>query len=161
MIVDKTFLNAVADKKKHTFISTGMSSKNDIDYAVKIFRDKNCSFELMHCVSVYPMDNKMANMSTILELKKIYNCNVGYSGHENGAALSASSVLLGISSLERHITLDRTMYGSDQSASLEKPGMIALTNSINTILEGYGEPKVGYIFPEEEPISKKLRAHIK
>lgn len=161
MIVDKNFLNEVANKKKHTFISTGMSSKNDIDYAVKIFKDKNCSFELMHCVSVYPMDNKMANMSTILELKKIYNCNVGYSGHENGAALSASSVLLGISSLERHITLDRTMYGSDQAASLEKPGMIALTNSINTILEGYGEPKVGYIFPEEEPISKKLRAHIK
>jgi hypothetical protein len=53
------------------------------------------------------------------------------------------------------------MYGSDQAASLEKPGMIALTNSIKTIIEGYGEPKVGYIFPEEEPISKKLRAHIK
>jgi N-acetylneuraminate synthase len=105
MIVDKNFLNEVANKKKHTFISTGMSSKNDIDYAVKIFRDNNCSFELMHCVSVYPMDNKMANMSTILELKKIYNCDVGYSGHENGAVLSASSVLLGISSLERHITI--------------------------------------------------------
>ena len=161
MIVDKNFLNEVANKKKHTFISTGMSSKNDIDYAIKVFREKNCSFELMHCVSVYPMDNKMANMSTILELKKIYNCNVGYSGHENGAVLSASSVLLGVSSLERHITLDRTMYGSDQAASLEKPGMVAFTNSINTILEGYGEPKVGYIFPEEEPIAKKLRAHIK
>jgi N-acetylneuraminate synthase len=161
MIVDKNFLNEVANKKKHTFISTGMSSKNDIDYAVKIFRDKNCSFELMHCVSVYPMDHKMANMSTILELKKIYNCDVGYSGHENGAVLSASSVLLGISSLERHITLDRTMYGSDQAASLEKPGMLALTNSITTIIEGYGEPKLGYIFPEEKPISEKLRAHIK
>ena len=161
MIVDKNFLNEVANKKKHTFISTGMSSKNDIDYAVKIFRDKNCSFELMHCVSVYPMDHKMANMSTILELKKIYNCDVGYSGHENGAVLSASSVLLGISSLERHITLDRTMYGSDQASSLEKPGMLALTNSITTIIEGYGEPKLGYIFPEEKPISEKLRAHIK
>ena len=161
MIVDKEFLNEVAKKKKHTFISTGMSSKNDIDYAVEVFREKNCSFELMHCVSVYPMDNKMANMSTISELKKIYNCDVGYSGHENGAVLSASAVLFGISSLERHVTLDRTMYGSDQAASLEKPGMLALTNSINTIVEGYGEPKVGYIFPEEEPISKKLRAHIK
>ena len=161
MIVDKEFLNEVAKKKKHTFISTGMSSKNDIDYAVKVFRDKNCSFELMHCVSVYPMENKMANMSTILELKSIYNCDVGYSGHENGAVLSASAVLFGISSLERHVTLDRTMYGSDQAASLEKPGLVALTNSINTILEGYGEPKVGYIFPEEVPIAKKLRAHIK
>jgi len=160
MITDKEFVEAVAKKKKHTFISTGMSTKEDIDYAVNVFKKNSCSFELMHCVSTYPLKNEMANMSTILELKKIYNCNVGYSGHENGAVLSASAVLLGISSLERHITLDRTMYGSDQAASLEPQGMTALVNSINTIVTGYGTPKVGYIHPEEIPISKKLRAHI-
>ena len=161
MIVDSNFLNEVAKQKKHTFISTGMSEIKDIDNAVNIFRNENCSFELMHCVSTYPMKIEDANLATISDLRQKYKCDVGYSGHENGAVLSSSSVLLGISSLERHITLDRTMYGSDQAASLEKPGMLALTNSINTIVEGYGEPKVGYIFPEEVPISKKLRAHIK
>jgi N-acetylneuraminate synthase len=160
MITDKEFVEAVAKRKKHTFISTGMSTKEDIDYVVNVFKKNSCSFELMHCVSTYPLKNEMANMSTILELKKIYNCNVGYSGHENGAVLSASSVLLGISSLERHITLDRTMYGSDQAASLEPHGMTALVNSINTIVTGYGTPKVGYIHPEEIPIAEKLRAHI-
>ena len=161
MIVDKEFLNEVAKRKKHTFISTGMSTKENIDYAVEVFKKNNCSFELMHCVSTYPLKTEMVDMSTILELKKNYNCDVGYSGHENGVILSASAVLLGISSLERHVTLDRTSYGSDQAASLEPQGMTSLVNSINIIIEGYGTPKVGYIHPEEIPISKKLRAHIK
>lgn len=161
MIVDKMFVEEVAKRKKHTFISTGMSTKENIDYVVDVFRKNSCSFELMHCVSTYPLKTEMADMSTILELKKIYNCNVGYSGHENGVTLSASSVLLGISSLERHVTLDRTSYGSDQAASLEPQGMTSLVNSINIIIEGYGTPKVGYIHPEEIPISTKLRAHIK
>lgn len=161
MIVDKVFVEEVAKRKKHTFISTGMSTKENIDYVVDVFRKNSCSFELMHCVSTYPLKTEMADMSTILELKKIYNCNVGYSGHENGVTLSASSVLLGISSLERHVTLDRTSYGSDQAASLEPQGMISLVNSINIIVEGYGTPKVGYIHSEEIPISTKLRAHIK
>jgi N-acetylneuraminate synthase len=161
MIVDLVFLKEVAKRKKHTFISTGMSTEKDIDQAVKIFEENKCSYELMHCVSIYPLKKNMVNMSTIYELKKKYNCNVGYSGHENGVVISASSVLFGISSLERHITLDRTMYGSDQSASLEPTGMKSLVQSINSIIEAYGTPKVGYVFPEELPISKKLRSHIK
>ena len=94
-----------------------MSTKEDIDNAVKIFRKNNCSFELMHCVSTYPMKIEDANLITINQLKKEYNCNVGYSGHENGVVVSLAAVMLGITSLERHITLDRTMYGSDQAAS--------------------------------------------
>ena len=161
MIVDHKFLNGVAKRRKHTFISTGMSTEKDIDEAVKIFKENECSFELMHCVSTYPLKKNMVNMSTINELKKKYMCNVGYSGHENGVVISASAVLFGISSLERHITLDRTMYGSDQSVSLEPTGMKSLVNSIDSILEAYGTPKLGHVHTDELPIAKKLRSHIK
>ena len=161
MIIDKNFLFEIAKRGKHTFISTGMSTKDDIDNAVKIFRDQNCSFELMHCVSTYPMKDKDANLITINQLKKQYNCNVGYSGHENGVVISLAALMFEISSLERHITLDRTMYGSDQAASLELNGMNNLTQSIKKILLSIGKPSLGKIIEEEKPIAKKLRAHIK
>jgi N-acetylneuraminate synthase len=161
MIIDQKFLNEVAKKKKHTFISTGMSTKKDIDNAVDIFKKNKCSFELMHCVSTYPMKIKDANLITIQKLKEEYNCNVGYSGHENGVVVSIAAVMLGITSLERHITLDRTMYGSDQSASLELSGMKNLTESIDKILLSLGEPSLGKIIEDEILIAKKLRAHIK
>jgi N-acetylneuraminate synthase len=161
MIVDHKFLNEVAKKNKHTFISTGMSTKEDIDNAVSIFKKNNCSFELMHCVSTYPMKVEDANLITINQLKNEYNCNVGYSGHENGVVVSLAAIMLGITSLERHITLDRTMYGSDQAASLELSGMKDLTESMNKILLSLGEPSLGKIIDDELPIAKKLRAHIK
>jgi N-acetylneuraminate synthase len=161
MIIDQNLLNEVAKQKKYTFISTGMSTKDDIDNAVNIFKKNNCSFELMHCVSTYPMKAEDANLVTINELKKEYDCDVGYSGHENGVVISLAAVVLGITSLERHITLDRTMYGSDQAASLEFSGMKDLTGSIEKILIALGEPSVGKILDEEIPIAKKLRAHIK
>jgi N-acetylneuraminate synthase len=161
MIIDKKFLNEVAKKKKHTFISTGMSLKKDIDDAVSIFKKNNCSFELMHCVSTYPTKVKDINLLTINQLKQEYNCNVGYSGHENGVTISAAAIILGITSLERHITLDRTMYGSDQAASLELSGMKNLSESIDKILLSLGEPSLGKIIDDEIPIAKKLRAHIK
>ncbi len=161
MIIDETFLNEVAKRKKHTFISTGMSTENDIDKAVNIFIKEKCSFELMHCISTYPMRVEDANLLTINSLKKKYDCNVGYSGHENGVAVSLAAFSLNISSLERHITLDRTMYGSDQAASLELKGMKDLTNSIEKMLLAYGTEKLGNIIPDEIEIAKKLRAHIK
>jgi N-acetylneuraminate synthase len=161
MIIDLKFLHEVASRNKHTFISTGMSTKVDIDNAVKIFREHNCSFELMHCVSTYPMKVEDANLLTINQLKKEYNCDVGYSGHENGVVVSLAAVMLGITSLERHITLDRTMYGSDQAASLELTGMKSLAVSIDKILSSLGQPSLGKILDEEIPIAKKLRAHIK
>ena len=161
MIIDKSFLNEVAKRNKYTFISTGMSSVKDIDDAVKIFNDNKCDFELMHCVSTYPMKPKDANLLTINSLKKKYNCNVGYSGHENGVAVSLAALSLNISSLERHITLDRAMYGSDQAASLELRGMLNLSDSIEKMILAYGEEKLGNIIEDEKPIAKKLRAHIK
>jgi len=161
MIVDQIFLHEVAKRNKHTFISTGMSTEKEIDKAVEIFQREKCSFELMHCVSTYPMDVKDANLLTINSLKKKYKCDVGYSGHENGVAVSLAAFSLNITSLERHITLDRTMYGSDQAASLELKGMKDLTSSLEKMLLAYGTEKLGNILPEEEEIAKKLRAHIK
>ena len=161
MIIDLNFLRELAKRKKHTFISTGMSTKENIDNAVKIFREANCSFELMHCISTYPMKSSDANLLTINALKKEYDCNVGYSGHENGVLISIAAVSLGISSLERHITLDRSMYGSDQSASLEKQGMIDLVQGIDKFILSLGKESLGSIIEEEKPIAKKLRAHIK
>ena len=138
-----------------------MSTKDDIDNAVNIFRKNNCSFELMHCVSTYPMNPEDANLITINQLKKEYNCDVGYSGHENGVSVSIAATMFDITSLERHITLDRAMYGSDQSASLEMSGMISLTEQIKKILIAIGKPSFGKILDEEIPIANKLRAHIK
>ena len=161
MIIDKTFLKEVAQRKKHTFISTGMSTIENIDFAVNIFRKNNCSFELMHCVSTYPMKPRDANLLTINALKKRYKCKVGYSGHENGIAVSLAAFSLNISSLERHITIDRTMYGSDQASSLEFKGMKKLTDNIKKMIEAYGEEQLGKILDEEKTIAKKLRAHLK
>jgi len=160
MIVDEKFLIEVAKRKKHTFISTGMSTISNIERAVEIFRKNNCSFELMHCVSTYPMRAEDANLETINDLKKRYKCNVGYSGHESGLAVSYAAAMYGISSLERHITLDRSMYGSDQAASLEFKGMRDLTSVITKMLIAKGEIKTGDILKEEIPIAKKLRAHL-
>ena len=161
MIVDKEFLNNIAKRNKHTFISTGMSTKEDIDEAVNIFKKNNCSYELMHCVSTYPMKVEDANLVTINQLKNEYKCYVGYSGHENGVVVSIAAVMLGISSLERHVTLDRTMYGSDQAASIELSGMKNLCESIDKALLALGKPSLGKIIDDEIPIAKKLRAHIK
>lgn len=161
MIIDKEFLITVAKQGKHTFISTGMSTKEDITIAVDIFQKYKCSFELMHCVSTYPMKPEDANLATIPVLKKTFNCNVGYSGHENGVTVSLAALMFNISSLERHITLDRTMYGSDQAASLELKGMMFLTSSIKKIITACGVSSVGKILEEEKQIAKKLRAHLK
>jgi len=161
MIVDINFLKEVARRKKHTFISTGMSTDKDIETAVKIFKDLKCPFELMHCVSTYPTKIEDVNLSTINFMKEKFKCDVGYSGHENGITVSLSAVSLGISSLERHITLDRTMYGSDQAASLEPRGFMEMNSRINSIIKAIGTPKYGFITEEEKIIAKKLRAHIK
>ena len=161
MIVDKVFLNEVAKKKKYTFISTGMSNTQNIENAVEIFKKYNCPFELMHCVSTYPMKPDQANLVTIPALGKKFSCKVGYSGHENGLAISYAAVALGATSIERHITMDRTMYGSDQSASLEPKGFKELIGAIRKITTALGEEKIGHIFDEEKPNAEKLRAHIK
>ena len=161
MIVDTNFINEVAKKNKHTFISTGMSTKEEIDNAVKIFKKHNCSFELMHCVSTYPMKIEDANLTTINQIKKEYNCNVGYSGHEKGGlAISVAAVALGATSIERHVTVDRTIYGSDQAASLTPDGFKNLVKAIRKVKEAINGKKTKEILDIEKDVAKKLRLHI-
>ena len=159
MIVDEDLLNEVAQEKKHTFISTGMTELEQIDRAVDIFRKANCPFELMHCVSTYPMEDEDANLSCIKLLRDRYQCNVGYSGHEVGLAVSYAAAALGITSLERHITLNRAMYGSDQAASVGPAGFRQLIGAVRKIEKAMGNGKRTMNI-KELPIAKKLRAQI-
>ena len=162
MLIDEIFLNEVAKRKKYTFISTGMSNFAMIDKAVEIFKSNDCSFELMHCISAYPFENEKANLNMISILRDRYNCNVGYSGHEKGGKLiSLAAVCLGSTSLERHLTLDRTMYGSDQAASITPHGFKSLINDIRTLENALTGSKDKIIINEEKPVAEKLRAHIK
>ena len=159
MIVHEELLRIVAQEKKHTFISTGMSTYNDIQKAVDIFRGVNCPFELMHTVSTYPMNDGDANLRMINTLRHRYQCDVGYSGHEPGLAISYAAAALGISSLERHITLDRSMYGSDQSASVEPNGLRMLVGAVRKIENAMGDGEKR-IIEAEIPVALKLREHL-
>lgn len=159
MIVAEEFLKEVSSEKRHNFISTGMCSTTDIDKAVEIFKEANCSFELMHCVSTYPMVDEDANLNCINTLKTKYKCNVGYSGHEVGLAVSYAAAAQGISSLERHITLGRSMYGSDQAASVEMSGFNNLIGAVRKIEAAMGDGVIGYI-EKEVSIAEKLRVHL-
>ena len=157
MLTDYKLLETVAEEKKLTFISTGMSTMDEVRKAVEIFKKYDCPFELMHCNSAYPMDISEANLLCIPALKKEFNCNVGYSGHEvAGYLVCVSAVLLGATSIERHMSLDRTLYGSDQVASLEPLGWIRLVRDIRKIKQILGDGKKR-IWDSELPAKEKLR----
>jgi len=159
MIVHTDLLKEIASEGKHTFISTGMTTYDDIQTAVDIFRKANCSFELMHTVSTYPMKDENANLNMIKSLREKFDCNVGYSGHEVGLAVSYAAAALGITSLERHITLDRSMYGSDQSASVEPSGFKQLVGAVRKIELAMGDG-IKKIIEAEVPIAENLRQHL-
>jgi N-acetylneuraminate synthase len=159
MIVHTDLLKEIASEGKHTFISTGMTTYDDIQTAVDIFRKAGCSFELMHTVSTYPMKDEDANLNMIKTLKKKFNCNIGYSGHEVGLAVSYAATALGITSLERHITLDRSMYGSDQSASVEPSGFRQLVGAVRKIELAMGDG-IKKTIEAETSIAENLRQHL-
>lgn len=149
-------LQSVAKDKKYTFISTGMSTLEEITVAVDIFRKYDCPFELMHCNSSYPMKNEEANLKCISTLREKFKCNVGYSGHETGLQISIAAVVFGITSLERHITLDRAAYGSDQAASLEPQGLIRLVRDVRIVEKAIGDG-IKRVYESEKSTLKKLR----
>jgi len=153
MLTKMDLLEKVAKEGRYTFISTGMSTMEEIDAAVEVFKKNNCPFELVHCNSTYPMKNEDANLEMINTLRKKYNCKVGYSGHETGRIVSFAAAVMGASSIERHITLDRSMYGSDQAASLEVGDFNKLCRDIRSLpaIMGNGEK----ILSEAELATKK------
>ena len=157
MLTHHKLLETVAEEKKQTIISTGMSTMDEIRKAVEIFKKYDCPFELMHCNSAYPMDVSEANLLCIPALKKEFNFNVGYSGHEvAGYLVCLSAVLLGATSIERHMSLDRTLYGSDQVASLEPLGWTRLVRDIRKTKQILGDGKKR-VWDSELPAKEKLR----
>lgn len=158
MLTYHDLLRIIAEEKKYAFISTGMSTIEQIREAVKIFREYDCPFELQHSNSTYPMKLEEANIRCIPMLKKEFNCNVGYSGHEDSSyivCLLAAS--LGTTSIERHITLNRSMYGSDHAASLEAAGLTRMVRDIRLVDMILGDG-VKRIWDSEIPVMKKLRS---
>ena len=156
MLTHEELLREIASEGRHTFISTGMSTFEDIDSAVAIFNEFNCPFTLFHCVSTYPCKDEDCNINMITTLKNKYNCPVGYSGHEEGITPSILAVAVGAQALERHITLDRSMYGSDQSASIEADALNTLVRETRTIVNTMGTGQKVFL-NHEIPIAKKLR----
>jgi N-acetylneuraminate synthase len=157
MLLHEKLLRTIAEEKKYTFVSTGMSNIDDISKAMNIFKEYDCPVELMHSHSAYPMSIEEANLKLIPVLKEKFNCNVGYSGHEPSSYLvCVTATVLGATSIERHITLDRTMYGSDQAASLEPEGMKRMIRDVRAIEKILGDG-TKRIWDSELPAMKKLR----
>ena len=156
MLVNIPLLKLIAEEQKKTYISTGMSTLDEIDDAVDIFRRARCPFELMHCNSTYLMEENEANLRVMDLLRDRYNCSIGYSGHEINNLVSVCAVACGAESIERHVTLNRNMYGSDQKASIEPhelSEMVSLIRRTEAIL-GSGEKKLSQA---ELETKKKLR----
>lgn len=156
MITNKIFLEQVAKKRKKTLISTGMCTMRDIQNAVKIFKKNKCDFELMHCVSLYPCPDKKLNLRMIQTLKKKFNCKVGYSGHESSVSPSLFAYMFGATTIERHITIDRSMWGTDQAASLAPDGINLLCSSFNKLNDIIGDG-VKKFSNEEKNMLKKFK----
>ena len=139
MLTNIKLVEEMAKENKVFFISTGMSDYRTIDRVVKIFKKRKRNFYLLHCVSNYPCKIEDLNLSLIQKLKKKYNCKIGYSGHETTVSPSLAAAALGAEVIERHVTLDRTMWGTDHSASLEYNGMVQLVNLIRKFEKSYGD----------------------
>lgn len=156
MLTHKKLLETISAEGRYTFISTGMSRLEEVDKAIEIFKAAGCPYELMHCNSSYPMPNDQANLSFMDVLRERYECKVGYSGHEAGLIVSVAAAALGATSIERHITLDRAMYGSDQAASIEIMGFHRLVSYIRTVEVAFGKPEK-VIYDVEEKCKQALR----
>jgi N-acetylneuraminate synthase len=154
MLTDNELLRAVADTGKKIILSTGMSSMEEVENAVEIIKD--CDYSLLHCNSTYPAPVDELNLQCIKTLKDRYNCEVGYSGHEYGLTTTIASVYLGATILERHITLDRSMWGTDQMCSVESHGLIKLVKGVRELERSLGNGEK-VVTETEKPIREKLR----
>jgi N-acetylneuraminate synthase len=160
MLGHRPLLREIAAEGKKTFVSTGMSTLEELDAVVELFRRARCPFELMHCNSTYPMKEEDANLRCIPMLRERYDCPVGYSGHESSLIkISVAAVALGATSIERHITLDRTMYGSDQAASVTSRRLVDFAESVRTVAKALGTGQKE-ISEAEMAVRRKLRVDV-
>ena len=159
MLTNTGFLEHVAKIGRPVILSTGMSTTKEILRAVQILRDANVpKLVLMHCVSVYPCNDEDCNIRNVEHLAGMFpDVEIGYSGHERGIMPSLTAIALGANYIERHITLDRTMYGSDQAASLERRGLARLIEYGNQVKKCLGKPGLTKRSGAEMDVAKKLR----
>ena len=158
MITNEELMRASARSGKEVIFSTGMSTLEETDQAVQWMREEKADFSILHCNSTYPAPLEDLNLKCIETLRERYDCEVGYSGHEFRLGTTVASVYLGATIIERHITLDRTMWGSDHLASVEPQGLIKLVKGIREleIALGDGHKRVT---DGELPVRKKLRGN--
>ena len=158
LLTDLELIKESVKTGKKIIISTGMSTIEEIDNAVDIIKKVNAEaqYAILHCNSTYPAPNDELNLNCIKTLKDKYNCEVGYSGHEFGLTTTIASVCLGATIIERHITLDRTMWGTDQMCSVEPQGLIKLVRGIKELNKALGDGKK-IVTETEKPIREKLR----
>jgi N-acetylneuraminate synthase len=157
-ITDLNLLKELKKTKKPIIISTGMSTEKQIKDAVKILGQNNLS--ILHCNSSYPAQNHQLNLKYIEKLKRLFKKSViGYSGHEMNLSASVAAVVLGAKIIERHITLDKSMWGTDQQASIEPIGFARLIRDVRNVENSLGKP-VKIVYPEEKVIMSKLRKFI-
>ena len=154
MLTNFKLIEEIAKERRKTLISTGLATLKDIEKCVKIFKKAKCKFVLMHCVSAYPCPPEKLNLNTIISLKKKFKCEIGYSGHETSVSPTILAYSLGAKYIERHITLDRSMWGTDQSASLSEPGIKNLTNIINKTKKIFGNGKKVFSKDEKNLLKK-------
>lgn len=153
-VTDHELLRELAGTGKPIILSTGMSTLEQIDAAVEILGSDN--LVILHATSTYPLPPEEANLRTIAVLQERYGVPIGYSGHERGLQISLAAVALGAVAVERHITLDRTMWGSDQAASLEPHGFMSLTRDIRVLEKAMGDG-VKRVMPGELKPMARLR----
>ena len=153
-ITDIELLNHIKKTNKPVFVSTGMSTMDEIENALSILGTDNTV--LLHCTSTYPTQNNEINLKVIPLLKEKFDCPIGYSGHEKGIVPSTIAVVMGACTVERHVTLDRTMWGSEQEASLEPEGLRKMVRDIRNVKDFLGDG-IKKVYESELPIKKKLR----
>ena len=154
LLTDDELLLHVKKTGKPILLSTGMSTMDEIRHAVKLLGEDN--LVLLHCTSTYPTDHNEINLKVIETFKKEFSCPIGYSGHERGLLPSILSVELGAAAVERHITVDRTLWGSDQAASLEPEGLRRMVRDIREVKKVLGDG-VKVVYDSEIPVKNKLR----
>lgn len=153
-LTDDNLLKYTRKKGKPILLSTGMSTMEEIRHAVEVLGEEDLI--IYHCTSTYPSNTEEMNLRVIESFKQEFNCPIGYSGHERGVTPSVLAVAVGANSVERHITIDRTNWGSDQAASLEMAGLYHLVRDIRQVPHLLGDGKK-IVYPRELPIIEKLR----
>lgn len=156
-LTDHKLLRKIRKIGKPMILSTGMSTLEQIDEAIDVLGGAD-DIIILHCNSSYPAKNSELNLKAIETLRQRYDCPIGYSGHETGLQTTYAAVALGADVVERHITLDRAMWGTDQAASVEPFGLLRLVRDIRVVEAALGDGKIR-VYESEIPVMNKLRRH--